>query len=578
MTAINFPINPNDGDVYAPNGTTADYWIWSQSGGYWRAVDVVVSTLNGLSGAASIIGGTASVVNVSNNQISVAIKTSGLNTNSNIVTYDTVTQSFVGQSNFSYSSSEGNLKLAGSLLLPSAGSYILFPDGTTQATATLRGNTGGTGASITGPTGPTGNRGTTGTGYTAAEIRNNYLYIQQVFSNGTTAEINLGYIGPTGSGFVFDADLVAAFAIGKSFGRYLPGETIPAVGKTAVDVIKQAMVEPLAPTVGLTTNATIQFNQTGITNGLTASYTINTLGASVSSALLEWKRSNEVAYTTLTGSTANPLYFVHTTTDTNYNTNGFNYRYTVTDSAGATAAALLTVTPAAYSGPTAAFAITAATSSSPETSTLRVLGNTSSNISATITRNSPLVPIQHYQWQFRNESGAYQNIGGTFAAPGTNPFNTGTTSHSFGFTATSANYRLAIVDGFTTTNRDSSTINLRHVIYWGKSGLSSATSINDLTTGKSRRFVASPSSLGTGLTFAFPTSTTAEFCHVIVPTSPGSPGTVSGWRDPNNITLTPIQGTFAENNEYATNIGWAWYRVQNATDSAVSFITMNPPL
>jgi hypothetical protein len=389
--------------------------------------------------------------------------------------------------------------------------------------------------------------------------------------------VNLGYIGPTGSGFVFDADLIAAFASGKSFGRYLPGQTIPAVGKTAVDVIKQAMVEPLAPTVGLTTNATIQFNQTGITNGLTASYTINTLSASVSTALLEWKRSNEVSYTSLTGSTANPLYFLHTLTDTNYNTNGFNYRYTVTDSAGATAVAQLTVTPVAYSAPTATFAITAATSSSPETATLRVLGNTSSNISATITRNSSLVPILHYQWQYRNETGAYQNIGGTFAAPGTNPFNTGTTSHAFGTTATSANYRLAIVDGFTATNRDSSTINLRHLIYWGKSATASPTSINDLTTGKSRRFVASSTSLGSGLTFAFPASVNTEFCHVIVPTSPGSPGAVgSSWRDPNNLSFTPIQGMFAENNEYAINIGWAWYRVTDPTTSSVSFITMNP--
>jgi hypothetical protein len=390
--------------------------------------------------------------------------------------------------------------------------------------------------------------------------------------------VNLGYIGPTGSGFVFDADLVAAFATGKSFGRYLPGATIPAVGKTAVDVIKQAMVEPLAPTVGLTTNATIQFNQTGITNGLTASYTINTLSASVSSALLEWKRSNEVSYTSLTGSTANPLYFVHTLTDTNYNTNGFNYRYTVTDSAGATAVAQLTVTPAAYSAPTANFSITAATSTSPETTFLRVRGNTSSNISAVITRNSPLVPITEYRLQYRDEAGAYQNIGATASVAG-NPstVNVGTTAHAFGTTATSANYRLRIVDGYTATDRDSTTINLRHVIYWGKSGVSGPTSINNLTTGRQRRFVASSTSLGSGLTFAFPASVNTEFCHVIVPTSPGSPGAVgSSWRDPNNLSFTPIQGTFAENNEYAINIGWAWYRVTDPTTSSVSFITMNP--
>jgi hypothetical protein len=115
------------------------------------------------------------------------------------------------------------------------------------------------------------------------------------------------------------------------------------------------------------------------------------------------------------------------------------------------------------------------------------------------------------------------------------------------------------------------------LIYWGKSGISGPTSINDLTTGKSRRFVASSTSLGSGLTFAFPASSAAEFCHVIVPTSPGSPGTVSAsWRDQNNQSMLPSSGTFSENNEYAINIGWEWYRVQNETTSAVSFITMNP--
>jgi hypothetical protein len=545
MMELNFPINPNDGDVYAPNGTTADYWVWGASGGYWRTIHVNVTTLNGLSGAASITAGSNVTVTVSDQFI--VIDSTG--------------------------SAGSGVTGATGATGPTGATGATGPTGATGGTGPT-GATGGTGP--TGATGGTGPTGATGTGYTAAEIRNNYLYIQRVFADGTTSEVNLGYIGPTGSGFVFDVDLIAAFASGKSFGRYLPGQTIPAVGKTAVDVIKQAMVEPLAPTVGLTTNATIQFNQTGITNGLTASYTINTLSASVSTALLEWKRSNEVSYTSLTGSTANPLYFLHTLTDTNYNTNGFNYRYTVTDSAGATAVAQLTVTPVAYSAPTATFAITAATSSSPETATLRVRGNTSSNISATITRNSSLVPILHYQWQYRNETGAYQNIGGTFAAPGTNPFNTGTTSHAFGTTATSANYRLAIVDGFTATNRDSSTINLRHLIYWGKSATASPTSINDLTTGKSRRFVASSTSLGSGLTFAFAASVTAEFCHVIVPTSPGSPGTVSGWRDPSQQILNPTGGSFSENNEYAINIGWNWYRVQNQTTSAVSFVTMNP--
>ena len=58
------------------------------------------------------------------------------------------------------------------------------------------GVTGATGSQ--GATGPTGSQGTTGAGYTGAALRSNYLYVQKLFADGTTAEVNLGYLGPTG--------------------------------------------------------------------------------------------------------------------------------------------------------------------------------------------------------------------------------------------------------------------------------------------------------------------------------------------------------------------------------------------
>jgi hypothetical protein len=130
-------------------------------------------------------------------------------------------------------------------------------------TSGITGTTGATGN--TGATGATGSAGITGAGYTAAEIRSNYLYIQKLFPNGSTAEINLGFIGPTGSGFVFDTDLTAAFGSGKYFGKYVQGDSIPAIGKTAVDVIKDALVAVLSPTVSFTrSSADIQIKQTAI--------------------------------------------------------------------------------------------------------------------------------------------------------------------------------------------------------------------------------------------------------------------------------------------------------------------------
>ena len=141
-----------------------------------------------------------------------------------------------------------------------------------------------------GPQGATGVTGATGVGYTGAEIRSNYLYVQRLFADGTTEEVNLGYIGPTGSQFVFDTDLVAAFGEGKFFGKYENGDTIPAIGKTAVEVIQDALVAALPPTVSLTSPTTIAFNQTAISNDLNFSHSINSLGASVAGATLEWRR------------------------------------------------------------------------------------------------------------------------------------------------------------------------------------------------------------------------------------------------------------------------------------------------
>ena len=341
------------------------------------------------------------------------------------------------------------------------------------------GVTGATGSQ--GATGPTGSQGTTGAGYTGAALRSNYLYVQKLFADGTTAEVNLGYLGPTGSQFVFDSDLTAAFGTGKFFGKYVQGDTIPALGKTAVEVIKDALIAALAPTVSLTSSTTIGFNQTAISNVLNFSYTINSLGATVSSVLLEWRRNSTGAYTTLSTNTASTTY-THTLTDTAFNAQAFNYRYTVTDSVGATAQATKDITPTAYSQPTRSITLSGTNTASPETSTSREKGNVASTISATITRNSPNVAITSWQWQYQENGGAYNDIGTATAVTGNSAsVSTGSSTHSTVNTVDSAVYRLKVTDAYqdsisSSVTTNSSTINYWNYIFYGATASAPTTS------------------------------------------------------------------------------------------------------
>ena len=141
-----------------------------------------------------------------------------------------------------------------------------------------------------------------------------------------------GLIG--GGAATFSNDLTVSLAGGKTFGRYEDGDTIPASGLTAPDVITLAVTEPIDPTVNLSSSSSVDFNQTSVSVTLNFNHTINSLGASVASASLEFRRANTGSWTVLSTSTTTPDSFVHSFTDTAFNTDQLNYRYIVTDSAG----------------------------------------------------------------------------------------------------------------------------------------------------------------------------------------------------------------------------------------------------
>lgn len=72
MAELSFPTGPSDGQVYAPNGVTSDYWVWNNTGGYWRSVRVLVSVLNGLTGPVEVTAGSNVTVTVVGQAIQIA--------------------------------------------------------------------------------------------------------------------------------------------------------------------------------------------------------------------------------------------------------------------------------------------------------------------------------------------------------------------------------------------------------------------------------------------------------------------------------------------------------------------------
>ncbi len=349
-------------------------------------------------------------------------------------------------------------------------------------------------------------------------------------ADGTVSNTEFQYLNGVSSAIqtqinnqIFSNDFTIALAGGKTFGKFINGDVVPATGKTAREVILLAAQEALAPTVSLTSPTTIPFNQTAISNVLNFSYTINSLGATVASVSLEWRRNNTGAWTVLSTNTALTT-FTHTLTDTAYNSQPFNYRYTVTDTSGGTLTVTRDITPTAYVAPS--ISISAG-------STTRYLGDISSTISGAATRNSPLVDITSYAIEVSVDGGAYSQIDtNSMAAAGASY--SYLHNNSALINSTSLAYRVKITDGFTTTTSGVVTVSF---FYRNVLGFSSATSITisdiegfgniSLTNSKARTF--------TGVT-----ASASEYTYYVYAASAG---------DLANVILdgtTPILGAFTK--------------------------------
>jgi len=335
------------------------------------------------------------------------------------------------------------------------------------------------------------------------------------WAGATIANTGAAVSGWTRGVTFFTEDLTVSLPNGKTFGRYETGETIPASGKTPREVIEMAIVEPIAPTVSLTSSSSVDFNQTSVSNTLNFSHTINSFGASVATASLEFRRANTGSWTVLNSSTSASSSFVHSFTDTAYNTDVMNYRYVVTDTAGGTATATKDIQPDTYSNPTISLTVTGASISSPETWNSREKGNVSSTISCTINRNESYVDLQTYEIEYSLNGGAYQVVDSGSIGPGNTTITPFAHNPVADNAANNMRYRVKVVDEYLDSigsQRYSSVrqVNYNYILYFGSES-SAATTSNEVRGLSNKRF---PSA---GDTFDFNTGNTLRFFNVAIP-------------------------------------------------------------
>jgi hypothetical protein len=345
-----------------------------------------------------------------------------------------------------------------------------------------------------------------GTSYLAAGVTSTVSQTGSIsITTGSTGQVTI-------SSYVFPNDLTVSLTGGKTFGRYASGDTIPATGKTPAEVILLALAEPINPTVSLvgTNPITSAFNLTSLTGSITGSYTINTVGASVSTAALQWRSGSSGTWNVLSTSTTNPLKYDHKLDVPSYFTTNLNYQYIIVDTAGAISTGSLTITPQSYSAPSISLTVSETTSGgiTGETNSKREKGNVNSTITGTITRNRSNVPMTSYSVQYQvNGSGGWTDVPGlsgvTISGNPSSVSIPSTVHNDVSLkSSTSLVYRVQVVDGYQTTTSSSTTVSFLNVIFYAPAaaGPTDSAGVRALTN-KVFTDSSNPFNLNTGTTY-----------------------------------------------------------------------------
>ena len=178
-----------------------------------------------------------------------------------------------------------------------------------------------------------------------SDLVNSVLFAIPQIEDGVFTTYTLSKYNLTTSQNLIDEDIVVSLADGKTLGRYVNGETIPAAGKSIQDVLKLIAQEPIPPIVSFGFDptqliTTWPYAHPNPINKLKFTYNIDTAIPETvyESFTLEYKRSSSNTWIDISHSVVTDFHpksgtgtITHSIVD-NESNDTINYRLTVSDS------------------------------------------------------------------------------------------------------------------------------------------------------------------------------------------------------------------------------------------------------
>jgi len=208
-----------------------------------------------------------------------------------------------------------------------------------------------------------------------------------------------------------------------SFGKYINGMEIPAIGKTPQQVILDAISQPLNPVVNISVVPSIvPYNTKHIMATVSISYNIKSSGATATSGIVSYASASNpyIQIGSKKGTTASySETFTYSFDYPALTQIVSNFKYDVIDTSGSETKPTVTINMTPYANPTFTLYGVRATQSTGtgESDFFREKGNVNTVLTSnSITINSPLVPLSYYQLFYSNSNGvSYTNIGSTIS-------------------------------------------------------------------------------------------------------------------------------------------------------------------
>lgn len=408
-----------------------------------------------------------------------------------------------------------------------------------------------------GPAGATGPAGADGKSVTSVSVTNKVVTTTLSDSNTVTGpfSVNQSSIDPlpsmsAGHGSFWDGDsfenvtlarnanIPVSIPTGRSFGKYVTGDTINISGyKSALDIIVDAVQLVQNPSFATTTVSNISFNQLP-PSSVSVTYNANNpnsnLGRSI--RVLVYRKNQGALDSTyalihtsagFSTATTGSQSFSNSYTLAAYATTGFEYKFRVEDVADASYFAETTIirSPDLYVVPSIE-SLTATritnSNSSGESPALREKGNTSSTVTFSVKVNSANVPINSLVLQRSIDGGNTYTTINTFTSP-----YTGSKTYTDNYTNTDLSLGSIKYKVVPTTSHPTNPN--------GASGNETTVTLSQLAV----KFLASPNALPSTPTTADAIYDTTPFANSILRSNSinsSSPMTFNGSSDTNNTS------------------------------------------